>query len=218
MSPSICPSCGQRRGRRACPALGRSICALCCGSKRRSEIPCPPDCPYLASAEQHPPSVVQRRRERQGRFLVGVVEGLTQSQYQLFLFVQMAVAGHAPSVGGLLDRDVAAAAGALAATFETASRGIIYEHHAASIPAQRLTAELRGALDALGREGHPPRDADLAVVLRRTERAASDAGREFTGEQAYLGLLAEVFPDAAARLRAPRTRETGEGPAGLIIP
>ena len=38
----------------------------------------------------------------------------------------------------LIDDDVAEAAAALAATFETASRGVIYEHRPASLPAERL--------------------------------------------------------------------------------
>ncbi len=219
MSSALCPSCGKRKGRRACPALGRSICAVCCGTKRLVEIRCPPDCAYLAAAEQHPPAAVQRRRERQGRFLASVVEGLTEAQYHVFLFVQVTVAASAAGTAQrLLDRDVEAAARALASTFETASKGIIYEHQAAALPAQRLAAEVRAAIETLGRDGHPPRDGDLAVVLRRTERAAQEAGRQFDGERAFVELLAELFPNAADRVASSGSAGAGPGSSGLIIP
>ncbi len=51
-----CPLCSQRKARRACPALGHQICAVCCGTKRLTQIPCPSDCVYLASAREHPPA------------------------------------------------------------------------------------------------------------------------------------------------------------------
>lgn len=218
MRSALCPSCGHRKGRRACPALGRAICTVCCGSKRRVEIQCPPDCAYLAVAELHPPAVVQRRRERQGRFLASLVDGLTQAQYQVFLFVQVTVAAHAArAVQPLLDRDVEDAARALASTFETASKGIIYEHPAASRPAQRLMADVGAAMESLGREGPPPRDGDVAAALRRTERAAQEAAREFGGERALLELLAEVFPTAADHA-VPRARADAAPGSGLILP
>ena len=46
------------------------------------------------------------------------------------------------------------AAGALAATFETAGRGVIYEHAPQGSPAQALAAEIKTALAGLtGKEG-----------------------------------------------------------------
>jgi hypothetical protein len=219
MSAETCPSCGKRKGRRACPALAHTICAVCCGTKRLVEIRCPSDCAYLASAEQHPPAVVQRRREVQGRVLASVVDGLAQAQYQLFLLVQLTIARYLPRVTDqLLDRDVADAAAALAATFETATKGIIYDHLAVSLPAQRLSAEVRTAIDALGREGHPPRDGDVAVALRRTEKAVEEAGRAIGGERAYLELVADVFARASEQPRRAGPAERAPGASRLIIP
>jgi hypothetical protein len=216
MSALACRSCGERKGRRSCPAIGGQICTVCCGTKRQVEIRCPPDCPYLTTARQHPPAVVQRRRERQGRFLATVVDGLSQAQYQLFLLLQIAVAGHAARTSpGPRDRDIADAAAALAATYETASKGIIYEHHAAGLPAQRLVADLRAAVEAVGREGRVPRDADLGAALRRTERAAREAEREFGGAEAYRDLLADLFPGAGDQ---PSPGAGPGAPAPLIIP
>lgn len=43
-----CNRCEKRKAKRYCPALGISLCSLCCGQIRQKEIHCPPDCPYLA--------------------------------------------------------------------------------------------------------------------------------------------------------------------------
>jgi len=40
---SVCGICG-RRGKRDCPAVVGLICPACCGSKRGTELSCPPDC------------------------------------------------------------------------------------------------------------------------------------------------------------------------------
>ncbi len=44
---STCNHCGQRKGKRSCPALGGAICSRCCGQHRVVEIACPPDCIHL---------------------------------------------------------------------------------------------------------------------------------------------------------------------------
>lgn len=197
-SDTTCPSCGQRRGRRACPALGRQICAVCCGTKRLAEIACPPDCGYLSSARQHPPAVVQRRQEREGRFLAGVVHGLSETQYHLFLFLQMAVARHAlQAVPALLDEDVAGAARAMADTAATAAKGIIYEHQSATPPAQRLTAALKAAIESLRKAGQAPREGDLLLALRATAEAAAGAAGALGGERAYVELVGGLFKPSA---------------------
>src|SRR5690349_21016564 len=75
-----CSLCGTRKARRSCPALGRMICPVCCGTKRLKEINCPPTCSYLGNAEAHPPAVVQRQRERDLPMLVQMIEGLSAQQ------------------------------------------------------------------------------------------------------------------------------------------
>ena len=43
----LCDFCKQRKGKRACPALGGSICSQCCGQHRLQAIHCPSDCAFL---------------------------------------------------------------------------------------------------------------------------------------------------------------------------
>jgi hypothetical protein len=178
------------------------------------DIACPPDCAYLSSARQHPPAIVQRRQALEGRFLAGVVRGLSEAQYHLFLFLQMAVARHASqAVPALLDQDVADAARAMADTAETAAKGIIYEHPSATRPAQRLTADLKTAIESLRKAGQAPREGDLLLALRATASAAAGAAGALGGERGYVELVGSLFkptPDEGG------TGETAEKP-GLIL-
>ena len=132
----LCPSCGQRKARRACPALGASICPVCCGTKRLVDIKCPSDCGYLASAREHPAAVVRRRQERDVEQLLPTIRHLTERQYQIFFLFHSLIARFTPhGFTRLVDADVADAASAVAATLETAARGVIYEHTPQGPPA-----------------------------------------------------------------------------------
>lgn len=196
-----CPLCERRRGKRACPALGRQICAACCGAKRQTEINCPPDCGYLVSAQTHPPAVVQRQQERDSRFLLPLVSGLGQRRYQLFFLVQgvihrLAQSGEFP----VDDRIVRETAQAMAATYETASKGIIYEHRATSLPAEHLARELKPLLE--GDDGRRPvaREQDLVEVFRCIEQAANEASKALDGgPRAYLDLVGRLMQPAPGR-------------------
>ena len=199
MSNTRCVACERRKGRRACPALAGLICPTCCGTKRLIEITCAADCAYLATAQHHPPAVVQRRHEREARFLVPLIHDLSDRQQQLFLLIQSAIARHRPAtLPPLTDLDVADAASALAATLETERRGIIYEHHASSLPAQRLEQDLIVAVESHRKNGRPSLIRDLVTALRRTERASRDASRVLDGgDDTYLNLVERTLHENA---------------------
>src|SRR5689334_19423197 len=44
-----CVHCGQRRGKRRCPALSGDICPQCCGEHRLKTIDCPSTCEFLGA-------------------------------------------------------------------------------------------------------------------------------------------------------------------------
>src|SRR4029079_6288121 len=124
-----CPLCQLRKERRACPALHQTICAVCCGTKRLTEIQCPDDCVYLTSARDHPAAVVKRQQEHDVAILLPTLQGLTERQHQLFFLFSSVTARLTPGVFvRLIDDDVADAAASLASTLETAARGVIYDH------------------------------------------------------------------------------------------
>jgi hypothetical protein len=211
-----CPLCSVRNPKRICPAVGQKICAVCCGTKRLVEIACPPDCPFLASAREHPPAAIARQRERDLHFAAPMVHKLSERAYRVLLVLQMVVKAHRrTAIPPITDADVADAAGTLASTLDTASRGIIYEHQAASLPAQRLVTEFREVLRRLGSEGGAGLERDAALALRRMERAAKDArSRLEPTETAYLGFL-DRLPDVPV---PPAESENAADAAGRTMP
>src|SRR5690242_2673897 len=199
----LCPLCRTRKARRLCPALGRSICSVCCGTKRLVEIKCPADCGYLAAAREHPPAAVERQREADFALLLPIVRELSRRQAQIFFLLQAAVARHTPDgLYSLSDDDIVEAAGSVAATIETAERGVIYQHRAGSLPGEHLARALQRTLEEVRGEGGPGFDRDAAVALRRIEVGARTTRRQAGGSTtAYLELarrFANRMPDPAA--------------------
>src|SRR5688572_5143637 len=130
-----CPLCGRSKAKRACPALGQQICAICCGTKRLVEINCPSDCVYLNSARTHPPAVVQRQHEQDRAMLMPLLHGFSERQARVFLLLAAVISRYqSDALQKLADEDVAQAAESLASTLETADRGIVYEPQPASLP------------------------------------------------------------------------------------
>ena len=215
-----CPLCGQRRVRRACPALGHQICAVCCGTKRIVEISCPSDCSYLLTSKSHPPAAVQRQKERDLAFLLPMLQGLTDHQHRLLLLVQGYLRSDRPDAASVVDDDVMHAAKALAETFKTASRGIIYEHPAGLVRAERLSTDLKTLIDTRRSEEFQMPDTDAAIVMRRIEHAARDARTSLPGDTtAYLGMLKRVLRDPGTETTEElSSNQADTGASGLIIP
>ena len=192
-----CPVCGQRKGRRSCPALRQTICSVCCGTKRLVEIACPDDCPHLATAREHPAAVVKRQQQEDVAVLLPGIQHLTERQYQLFFLFHTAIARHKPEgFSRLIDDDVAEAAGAVAATLETSARGVIYEHQAQSLTAQRLASELKALLTEIKSQGATVLDGEAAIVLRAIEDGAKHTRRAHgvaEGDTSYLALMGRLL-------------------------
>jgi hypothetical protein len=191
------------------------ICPVCCGTKRLIEIACPADCVYLASAREHPAAVVKRQQERDVAVLLPTIRNLTERQYQLFFLFENVITRHKPDgFARLVDADVADAAAAMAATLETAARGVIYEHTATSVVAQRLGNEMKAMLAEMRRQGATVYDREAAIVLRAIEEGARTAGQGGS-DTTYLALVARLLQVGAAQ-------ETAQGEAksssSLILP
>lgn len=215
----LCPLCGTRRARRGCPALGKDICAVCCGTKRLVEIQCPADCSWLASAREHPPAVVVRQQQRDVGLLVQFLRDFSRRQSQLFLLIAtFLVRYEPPELQPLIDEDVAEAAGAMASTYETESRGVIYEHRPASVAAERLATALKQVLAAAGQGAGSAFDRDAAVVLRRIEESVRDAHAiDPANRRALLAVLGRVISKAGDTDAAGEAAATPEAPR-LIVP
>jgi len=221
MHTVVCPLCGIRRARRGCPALGKQICTICCGTKRQVQIQCPPDCAWLASAREHPPAALVRQQQRDVATLVQFMRDFSERQSQLFFLIStFLVSYQPPELQPLIDDDVGGGMTALAATFETASRGVIYEHRPPTLAAERLIASLKPVLAEAGRGLGSAFERDAAVVLRRVEEAVRDVrGQSGENRRAFLDLLGRIIKDPPAA-EALREDEAAGQPATsrLIVP
>lgn len=199
-----CPLCRQRRGRRACPAKGASICPHCCGTKRRVEIACPEECVYLSGG--HAPAWEGRETEkrRDARLVAPHIQGLSPTQGELLLLALAGIAATWSRRRDLDDRLLGQALAALRSTTETRTRGILYDHAADSIEAQAFVTELRELFEAKDDEGvaTSPDDGDLLPVLRALEAMVSGASREGSGPTAFLETATRLVGRFAPRPRA----------------
>jgi hypothetical protein len=110
---------------------------------------------------------------------------------------------------------VAEAARSIAATLETASRGVIYDHVPASLSAQRLAGEMRTLLAQLREQGATVYDGEVAIALRAIEQGARDVRAQSAGgETAYLELMSRLLRVNRA---AKDAAGTGQKPASSII-
>jgi hypothetical protein len=206
---------------------------VCCATKRQVEIACPPDCHYLLNAREHPAAVVTRQRDRDLRFMMPHAEQLSEQAWRLLVVFQLVVRRHrAGALPPLGDATVAEAARTLAATLETSAKGIIYEHQAGSLPAQRLVIDLRTALDEVMKEIGPAAERDAAAALRALEDGAARAVTELANGSPsgveYLDFLErlpreleEMAPGEAGQ--APLTgvdltAPAGPAPSRIIMP
>ncbi len=184
---------------------------------------------YLASAREHPAAAVVRQQQYDLGWLVSRMRDLGERQSKLFFLVCSFLARYAPGKGrhaigldddlqSVIDADVADALGALAATLETSVRGVIYEHHPASLPAERLAAALKPVLNEVGKGSGTSFERDAAVVLRRVEAAARDMSADHGGDRrAFLDLLGRVITKPAPGEGAAAESPEPEGPR-LILP
>jgi hypothetical protein len=214
-----CPLCQKRKQKRSCPALGRVICPVCCGTKRLVEISCPAECPHLATSREHPAAVVRRQQEVDVAALLPSMSGLTERQHQLFFLFQSVIARSQPDgLARLTDEDVAEAASACAATIETAAKGVLYEHSPATLPAQKLAGEFRTLLAEAREHGATVYDREAAIALRAIERGARSLTRpgEPTAYLAIMGRLLQV--NKAAEQGQVGDSAAGVRPGSIIIP
>jgi hypothetical protein len=214
----VCPICHERKAKRFCPAKGAQICAVCCGTKRLVEINCPADCVYLTSARNHPPAVVQRQVLSDRAAMLPLLQGFSERQARVFLMLGSVVARHkADGFQRLLDGDIAQAAEALASTLETASRGIVYEHQPASLPAARLMGELKAVVAEISKAGGSGLERDAATALRRFEEAAKSTSNVDAQSTLFQDLLSRVLSPPPGTAAAEPDEPTAPA-SSLIIP
>lgn len=145
------------------------------------------------------------------RFLVPRIADLTETQYRLFMLAQALAVQHAKTASpSPVDADVADGVASVAATLETAGKGIIYEHRATAIPAQRIADAIGAAIrDLVTRAGSDGArlERDSAKALRALERTAREAQKDLPDPErpdvSWLALASRMFANAAPPDEAP---------------
>jgi hypothetical protein len=199
-----CPLCHKRPTKRACPALRREICPVCCATKRLVDIRCTEDCRYLEAGQRHPAAVVKKQIDRDVTLLMASVGRLSEQQLQLFFLLQSMVLSYKPEgLARLVDSDVALATGALAGSLETASKGVIFEEATASVVAEGLRRAIKPVLEEITKNSGARAEREVAIVLRAMERGAKHEGGLIPdGETSYLDLVSRVFQERAQAPKA----------------
>jgi hypothetical protein len=168
---------------------------------------------YLASAREHPAAVVRRRQAEDVARLAPTIRHLTERQYELFFLFQSVITRHRPDgLARLVDADVADAAGALAATLETASRGVIYEHRPQSHPAQSLATAMKAFLDEIRKQGAKVYDGEAAIALRAIEQGARTLHAPHESDAVYLELARRLL-----QVDATETSDAAPSSSGSLI-
>jgi hypothetical protein len=173
---------------------------------------------YLTSAREHPAAVVVRQQQHAVTRVAHVVRDFSERQSRLFFGVTAFLLRYeSGDLQPIIDEDAAEAAEALGRTFETASRGVIYEHRPASLPAGRLATAIAAMLAEIGKNAPTSFDRDAGVVLKRIADAIrEERSANPTNRRAWLDLIGWVIRPPAAATKTDGRSEPE--PSRLIVP
>jgi len=226
-----CWSCGKVKGKRPCPAShaalrlpeastdGRDekICSKCCGTKRRVEIACPSDCPYL-HGEHDPKWESAEQQSEQTRFF-SRFSGLEEAELPFLVFVHHLLFQSGPALEAVDDRALLHVVRTVSDTLDTRAKGIVYEHQSPRMDLQPAVQWLTSALTQRDQIPIAPKLTDKkaqAVLTRLADAVAAhlDAGEE----RPYLELARKVFAPLLAGAPELNLPEPPSSSGGLIVP
>ncbi|MEE8587558.1 MAG: hypothetical protein V3T83_22195 [Acidobacteriota bacterium] len=204
-----CILCGQRKGKRRCPAKNSLICARCCGEKRMVEVDCPPDCNYLESGHIH-------QAHRKFIHLLSHEQSPARAQRYLdtarnfgevLARLEQAILRYAAGLTSIRDQDVLEAVELLKKNYQTEDKGVIFEHRSPNPLAGPLTKELRTVVEDLreGSEGLPP--LRLSEALDCLENQIQDILyhiQESGQPLSYLQFITRTYPEIRNETRGSR--------------
>jgi hypothetical protein len=205
----LCKRCGQRRARRACPALQADICAICCGTEREVSISCPLECEYLREAHLREKSLPVDPKNVAHQD-IEVSEEFLNEHEELLLFSIYSLLQAALRTPGAVDSDALEALDALIKTRRTAEAGLIYEsrpENAIAAAVQRAFSDSLADYDKIRieREGllAPMRDKDILGVLIFLSRFGQQNLNGRPKGRLFLDVLSRMTPQQRIDERAP---------------
>lgn len=195
-----CKICNMRRAKRACPAVGGDICAICCGREREATLSCPLECDYLQDAHQREKPVRIPDSELSNPD-VKVNEEFVAAHEELVLFAIYSLLQATLRTPGAVDRDVIDALATLIQSHRTLESGLIYEAYspnpiAASIQRGFSTSladyqRLRQEREALS----PVRNTEILSTLVFLHRVGQQNLNGRPRGRMFIDLLRHMTPD-----------------------
>jgi len=196
----ICWSCNKVKGKRPCPARGASlICSKCCGTKRRVEIRCPDNCPYLHG--EHDPRWEPPARKTEETQFISLFASLKREEIPLLVFLHhLLLQARQNLASDLTDQETHEVVSLLARTFNTLSKGIVYEHRSES---PRLQVIIRWTRQILEKRQDIPgtpsaSDSEIKEMLETISSALQTYAEQAAGARSYLDTAERVFRSGLA--------------------
>jgi len=216
-----CAICEVRKEKRFCPALHGRICPQCCGEQREVTLDCPSDCTYLQQARAHDKPRAMDQIDPAALFLkVEVSDQFMYEREHLLLGLTFALARAVRADRSLNDGDLITALSALTTSYQRlVNSGLHYEQAIASIPQQRVIAEVESMLKEY-RETEQKhmgystvRDTEVLKALVFLVRLgyARTSGRPKA--KAFAEFLVAQFPEKESTVITPQ-----EAPSRIIMP
>ena len=186
-----CVHCGQKKGKRHCPALEDGICAQCCATHRLDTIQCPADCIHLQSEFYQQGRRSQKAQSAGKKFLERTNDSFHSEEAQGFAFMVQAdlywwCSKHAPLSNQEIARSLEAAARTAQADGE--------KNNLAGFLAEMLSRSGRYlALEEKGFEPEQRKKVLLALAASSQNHSAGEPGEE--EEQSFLRELGSYFDE-----------------------
>jgi len=194
-----CHLCEARPPRRACPALGRDICAQCCGEEREASIDCPLECEYLREAREH-----EKLPPLDPKLLpnldIELTDAFLEQHRPLTIVTGRLLLVAAMETPGTVDLDLRDALDALIRTYRTAETGLVYESRPtngiAAAVADRFQQEIRQFREVVAQNtgAHAVRDKDLLGVLVFWQRMEWQSNNGRRKSRAFIESLFSLLP------------------------
>jgi len=209
-----CPVCGERKGKRPCPAKGGAICAQCCGEKRILEIDCPESCAYLKAgrAREAEHGYAHRLRPEDPAQAQKFQQVLTELENPISV-LEYVIADARRSMRTLTDPEVAEAVSLMLKTLQTEDHGVLYEHTSDNFQVETLRRQLRDALQQLR---YPRQAGEKPLRLRDAISCLELIGNLVAS---YIDTRHSSFGYAEFLMRMlPARSRLGDGGPSLILP
>lgn len=214
MSSTKCVICNQKKAKRYCPAKAGLICSTCCGTKRVIEINCSSDCVYLASGREHrAEAVFTKQRTKMDPARQRKHADVLDNHLELLTSIQFALVAHRKSYRAMTDAEALEAITVLAKTYETETKGILYEHHSAKPEVQSIVRAVQEGV-RLYRKENKGQAVTAQSALDCMEYMKDDIGfhvQEQASPTGYLDFVTLFFPTINKQADASRIILPGQG-------